>query len=285
MAPAGIHILQVPSEVTEQALIFADPKDVASFAATCKTAYSLVYDSQDQHLWRHMYLAQSFDDPRKTLDPSGSGALRTSYDDWRCELQRRVRAVSITKNINERTLEERCEALQTFMSVIMSTPPPSEVPSESRSLQWLSDVIEQHNIFQRNSSPWTRSDEETQLLARLRTHIGLSKDDQVGAHAVAMRTAARCFVYDLRNYTQENHYGPFIPDSGGRVNWRHIEAVVNVIAMNLKDLEGLWEQTRPPIGLEASRPYSAPGMGKRDPRDWAGVEGHWRRYVCFMDYR
>lgn len=285
MSSTGIGILQVPSEVTEHALIFAHPKDVASFAATCRFARSLVYDSKDQHLWRLLYLAQRFDDPRKSLLHPGSGELRSSYNDWRCELQRRIRATRIVHNIGIASLDERCEALQTFISVIMATPPLSEVPSESKSLSWLSDVVEESDMFRRNYNHWTRSDEETQLLARLRTYVGLSKEDQTGAHSVAMRTAARCFVYDLRNYSAENGYGPFVPDKSGHVNWLHIEAVINVIAMNLKDLEGLWEQTRPPVGLEATRPYTAPGLSKRDPRDWAGVEGHWRRYVCFMDYR
>jgi len=37
------------------------------------------------------------------------------------------------------------------------------------------------------------------------------------------------------------------------------------------------------VGLQAIRAYSAPGAAPG--LDWAGVEGTWRRYVCFMDYR
>lgn len=33
----------------------------------------------------------------------------------------------------------------------------------------------------------------------------------------------------------------------------------------------------------AARPYTA--TPPKDPRDWAGVEGTWRRVVCFLDYR
>jgi hypothetical protein len=123
------------------------------------------------------------------------------------------------------------------------------------------------------------------------------------------------------------------------VNWVHVEAMVNVIALNLRDLPDLWRHNRPPTGFEAVRAYSAPGtarlappevavadakrekegegeegegtaLGKgkgkgkgkgswefdsgverlgrdeRDrPRDWAGVAGRWKRFVCFMDYR
>ena len=64
-----------------------------------------------------------------------------------------------------------------------------------------------------------------------------------------------------------------------------IEAIIKVIQANLKDLIGLWTDTRPPVTLDAIRAYSAPGSQNRKDYDWAGVEGTWRRYVCFMDYR
>lgn len=38
-----------------------------------------------------------------------------------------------------------------------------------------------------------------------------------------------------------------------------------------------------PRGPQHLRPYSLPRP--QDPRDWAGVEGHWRRAVGFLDVR
>ncbi|EIN13464.1 hypothetical protein PUNSTDRAFT_123480 [Punctularia strigosozonata HHB-11173 SS5] len=159
----------------------------------------------------------------------------------------------------------------------------------------------------------------------------------------AVRVRARCFVYDLRHYTAENNYGPFNAD--GSVNWIHVEAMITVIALNLRDLPDLWRANRPPTGFDAARAYSAPGTAHLAPapaslvlsgtavddgvgagevegksrdkgkgkqswefdsasgggeasgggglvlgarggaRDWAGVGGRWKRFVCFMDYR
>jgi len=92
---------------------------------------------------------------------------------------------------------------------------------------------------------------------------------------------SRCFVYDLRNYRRDNNYGPFLRD--GAVNWTHAESIVNVIALNIAEPE--WWDQRPPMGLNATQPYSAPGASCSATVDWAGVVGKWKRYVCFMDYR
>ena len=140
-------------------------------------------------------------------------------------------------------------------------------------------------MFRLSPMPWAPSDRERQLLAQLRVFMGMSKEDIDSPQAIATRTAARCFVYDLRNYQRETLWGPYLPD--GQVNWQHVEAMRNVLSMNMKDLEGSdwFPPARPPVGVEATRPYSAPDVINRHPLDWAGVTGQWRRVVCFMDYR
>jgi hypothetical protein len=90
-------------------------------------------------------------------------------------------------------------------------------------------------------------------------------------------------VYDIRNYRQDNNYGPFL--GGGQINWVQAEAIINVMQPNLMELKDLWIGTRPPVGLESTRPYSAMGATNHSSADWACVEGTWRRYVCFMNYR
>jgi hypothetical protein len=128
---------------------------------------------------------------------------------------------------------------------------------------------------------------------KLRAHLALSLDDGVGsaeAHEklADLRRLGRAYVYDLRNYSVEAHWGPFT-HAGGRVSWTHVNAIVTVIAMNLRDFGVHWPKEFKPHaivqGLEACRPYSAPGTLKRSPLDWAGIEGQWMRIVCFCDYR
>ncbi|KAG8919106.1 hypothetical protein FRC02_001917 [Tulasnella sp. 418] len=140
----------------------------------------------------------------------------------------------------------------------------------------------------------------------------------------SLRTTARAFVYDLRNYSAFNNWGPFVsdPDVERRsgyidtrrvtrtirttgqfsTNWRHLDALMIVIAWNVAKIDelndSLWTRLRlvPPMGLDTLRPYGAPGvwgdeerlkvenMSEFGAQDWAGVEGKWRRVVCFCDY-
>jgi len=86
----------------------------------------------------------------------------------------------------------------------------------------------------------------------------------------------------MRYYHWENNYGPYLV--GEKIDWVHIEALSNVIRMNLVELH-VWLDTRPPVGVEATRVYSVIDAAHRALADWACVEGTWRRIVCFMDYR
>ncbi|TDL28888.1 hypothetical protein BD410DRAFT_781447 [Rickenella mellea] len=274
------NLLQIPVEITELALVLAHPKDVARFAQTCRAARALVYDSRDQHLWRRMFLAHPFDDPR--MNSLGSVSPDALSYDWKSELQRRVSAADIIRKCGDTDPLVRTAALQTLVSVIMNAPPViTDDRSQSKSLSWIMEVIDDGALFRVEN----HTEEEVQLTARLRCYLGFFDEDKVGRPSAELRTVARCFVYDLRNYSSSNRWGPYIRDNSRRVNWKHVEAIITVVYLNLVHLGGMWQDTRPPLGVEATRAYSAPGSLHRDPRDWAGVEGCWRRYVCFMDYR
>ncbi|CDO72735.1 hypothetical protein BN946_scf184990.g18 [Trametes cinnabarina] len=80
---------------------------------------------------------------------------------------------------------------------------------------------------------------------------------------------------------EENHRTTLV------VNWEHIEHIMNVVGLKLRDVSDvcLGYYKKPPFTLEALRAYSAVGSFERPPHDWAGVTGKWRRFVCFMDYR
>lgn len=286
MNAAAPRILQIPPEITEHTLVLSHPRDVASFAQTCRSARALVYEARDQHLWRRLFLEQPFDDPRRTL---------VSYDvvnevlevDWKKELQRRVFAMRVIQKISTHP-PELAGALDALVSVIKNLPPMSEKQDESNDLIWLSQLVREHNVFRDCfvTSSWTF--EEQQRLLELWTYVGWRDTvrDKDALSILSERNAARAFAYDMRNYSQETLWGPFLPGKKGSVNWQHIRALITVVFCNLHDLGMLWQDTRPPSNLDALRPYSAPRChGARNPRDWAGVEGTWRRYVCFMDYR
>lgn len=280
MTTLNAHALPIPSEIIEQALILCHPRDVASFSQTCRKAHRIVYESSDQHLWRQLFLLFPFDDPRQMQSVS----QEDSQFNWREELCRRMEA-KLFAGRKKSKIEDLLRAIETFVFVVRSAAPVTRgherVPSPN--LLWAVDVLQSTNMLR---SPLLASEESNQSLARLRSYLALTldEDDEEGRERYRLlRMRSRCQVYDLRNYHRENDWGPLT--TAGEVDWTHIESIINVISMNLYDRATDWPDTRPRYGLEATRSYSAPGATARGTGDWAGVEGHWRRYVCFMDYR
>jgi hypothetical protein len=281
MASSTTTVFQIPDEITEHALTFLHPIDVANFSQTCHLAHTLVYGASDQYLWRQLFLTHPFDDPRNAVIPRQT-STSAPYN-WRDQLQCSVRAGLIAFNIEQR-FDEQQFALETFISVIGSAAPvrSSLAYKPSDSLKWVTTILRDSRIL--DAVPDLRNN---QLSSRIRTYLALSldgaKDDETKARLDALRTRSQCNVYDLRNYCRDNNYGPYLV--GGQVDWVQAEALVNVIQMNLMELHNVWKDTRPSVGLEATRAYSVTGAANRASADWACVAGTWRRIVCFLDYR
>ncbi|KAI0271578.1 hypothetical protein BC834DRAFT_450887 [Gloeopeniophorella convolvens] len=277
----------VPPELAEHTLSFCHPRDIAAFAQTCRSAHIFVYQSPDQYLWRTLFLQYPFDDPRLCLDPAAQRNV-----DWCAKLQRRVRAERIARRDGDRR-----EFVDVVLECIHEAAPWSKA-GPSSNLLWV------NLLLSAKDSPWIEAQLRLEFFTttslkplasdfdRLRAHLALSLDHGVGVNAPEglrlLRRMSRAHVYDLRNYSKAAQWGPFT-NSGNSVDWRHVNAIVTVIAMNLRDFGVHWpRQFKPQAttrGLEASRAYSAPGALERSPLDWAGVEGHWMRIVCFCDYR
>ncbi|KAH9019749.1 hypothetical protein EDB84DRAFT_1275644 [Lactarius hengduanensis] len=99
-----------------------------------------------------------------------------------------------------------------------------------------------------------------------------------------------------------------VPDDQLRFDWAWIAAARQVIELNLRDLLMTRHRDvlRALLSLEGLRPCSVPGFPLAAPKwspaaegeggevgiqyrdgegwDWAGVEGQWRRCVCWLDY-
>ncbi|KAH9059635.1 hypothetical protein EDB87DRAFT_1562941 [Lactarius vividus] len=114
---------------------------------------------------------------------------------------------------------------------------------------------------------------------------------------------------DGDDYTPSSAPSP-VPDDQLRFDWAWIAAARQVIELNLRDLLMTRHRDvlRALLSLEGLRPCSAPGFPLAAPEwsppavggssgdevgtqyregegwDWAGVEGQWRRCVCWLDY-
>ncbi|KIJ38502.1 hypothetical protein M422DRAFT_33281 [Sphaerobolus stellatus SS14] len=258
----------------------AEPSAVAAMAQSCTFFRNLINRPLDQHLWRSLYLAR-FDDPRATFKLYGGDP---DHFPWSSELKQRVRTQTLLTrhhirldNLNEET---QVFIFHTVASTIFRSPP---VPllRESQDLEWVTRVIGQGDALRYTP----RTGEAAEYQAQLRLYLDMTYDKKDSDAAQVARTASRSFIYDLRKYSRANLWGPFLPGSGGRVNWSHLEHIYRVMAMNIGEILDLFDQMIPPVGLDAVRAYSAPRSDPTSIKDWAGIEGRWYRYVCFMDYR
>jgi hypothetical protein len=72
------------------------------------------------------------------------------------------------------------------------------------------------------------SPEDKQATAKLHVLRGITFHEAVGAFPVAASN-----VYDLRQYTTQNMWGPYMNDGLATVDWEKIEAVMIVLTSNL----------------------------------------------------
>jgi hypothetical protein len=295
-------ILDLPSEIIEIALVHSHPRDVAAMAKSCKAFHALIYQASDSHLWRHLWFAQGFEDPR--LAEHYIPLIDADHFDWRMELQRRTWAelVALT-DYNGAAIEHRVETLKILVKAVDTVPPPSRSPGTLYTHQWVENLISVAGLRIRPSvylgddqeiqdgatiykSSDTLESEETRLRHQLHVYLGLSDYERTAEVASRNRTEARCFVYDLRNCAADNNYAPTIPGKGDVINWRYMDHMYEVLIRNVEDRAAMWQGNWPfpEFILKNARPYAAPGTWRRRKQDWAGVEGKWQRAVCFMDY-
>lgn len=281
----------IPTELIQNILGFCTPQTIAAFSQTCRLAFALVYDTEDQHLWREAFLSVPFDDLRESPDYDPSIPI-----DWKTELQGRIRASSVVAFTPEdlpfspELQEQVFDAFRSLLKVAHSAIPPfradpTHPPVPSHNMRWLTDTLARCAPFydpQRSTGFSVRSNDLERLLAYWGTPLrGVPTGD--------LHNESRCFVYDLRNYTLESNWGIYravgteqLDEDRARyiyeANWEHVKHCANTV------LFGVVKLLCPPMGFDFIRAYSAPGSFNRKPDDWAGVEGVWVRYVCFMDY-
>ena len=265
-------LASIPLEIVEEFLLFLDPLDVATFSQTCKSFYSLVYPSQDNHLWRALHLAQPFDDPRHALTPYLDRPLLDNID-WKGSLQAIIRARTVLTNPSKCRPGEQEAILRTLIKMLRDAAPApsSSGNTPSQNLTWLAAML-RDGMFLTSDAPGSQlSAVEEQARARLLVHLGLTPCDAKSAN----KAAALAFVYDLRHYGYDSSFGPYMPDGSGRINWVHVHAIHRAIAMHLVDLDEDEPFVFPPIQISMSYCQSVipPGMDLSRERDWAGVKG------------
>ena len=273
----------IPPEIIERILLFLDPLEVAAFSQTCKSFYNLVYASRDNHLWRTLFLAQPFDDPRRALTPHLDRPSPERID-WKGSLQAIIRARTVLMDPSKCRPGEHEVILRTLIKMLRDATPATSRDGGnmlSENLVWLVAML-RDGVFLTGNAPGSSAAEE-QMRAYLLVHLGLTPCDATSAN----KTAALAFVYDLRNYGYDNNFGPYMSDDNERINWVHLHAIHRAIATHLVDLNEDEPFVFPQIQI--SMPYCQsvipPGIDLTTERDWAGVEGVWHCSYSFLDHQ
>ena len=269
----------LPTELVQHVLVFCGPRDVAAFSQTCQRSRSLVYETEDQFLWRELFLTVPFDDLAESpdQDPEAPG-------DWRGELQARIRAETlVTLSYDDMRTGDHdsiSNAFTTLTNVLNSTP-----PDGPNNVHWLTSTASRSFVFSDyHRFPRFLSNTQPlyQLLASSWDLWGLSMSNS-GSRG-HLHNDARFFVYNLSKYSAKSNWGPFTwTGSEGLVpiftaDWEHIKHCVTILLLHGEN------DDLPPYGLRHAVAYSAPDSHLRASDDWAGVEGVWLRDVCFLDY-
>lgn len=277
-----VTLALIPPEIIEQVLVFLDPLDVAPFSQTCKSFYDLVYPTRDNHLWRALYLAQPFDDPRRAVTPHLDRPPPQSID-WKGSLQAIIRARTVLLDPSKCRPGEREVILRTLIKMLRDATPATSYSGNalSENLIWLATML-RDGAFLTYHTPGS-TEAEVQMRAYLLVHLGLTQCDTTNAN----KAAALAYVYDLRNYGYDSSFGPYMSDGSGRINWVHLHAIHRAIAMHLVDLREDEPFVFPliPISMPYCQSIIPPGMDLAKERDWAGVEGLWHCSFSFIDHR
>lgn len=274
-------LLDLPPELFEQIILSLDPTDVSAVSRTCHTFHQHINDPTNQLLWRELYLAQPFDDPRTCVTPLG---LPLTEIDWMKELRRAIHARLVVKNEIYRSAEDIVTVLHTLLHMASNVTPRPDYDSVDLSLNhaWLFSLLQGSSFLLPENPNFPTSEEERQLRAQLHTIYGLTPQD----YAPRKLVDSRAFVYAMRNYREVNQWGPYKKDGSGEINWIHLKAIHHVMSMHIASVApSLGSQAFTPLSMPFCQPIIPAKLNLDTTQDWAGVEGFWRCSFCFCDHR
>jgi hypothetical protein len=144
--------------------------------------------------------------------------------------------------------------------------------------------------------PATRA--EHQLGAKLHCLYGVAIQNPKRTRFKPVYPYAVSKVYDLRQYTDQTIWGPFLDDGGQHVDWEKVEAIMVVLALNIQlfsdRTNGIFEPiwTEPFVGVTPDSYVSAPPPAGEAPslplefKDPFNVTGTWTRVSrpCFGSF-
>ncbi|PVI02790.1 hypothetical protein DM02DRAFT_612768 [Periconia macrospinosa] len=308
------NLVQLAPELLDLILSHLHPRDIASFARTCRHAALFVHP-QNRSLWKSAFL-QIFDHPKHAWEdmvPTARAANRhrEAQWDWHHELRRRMIAFNLVCELDHATLLKAIEQVVTTLLDVEQTAAytekdPSGNPQslnlifltrlQRQSPNFDSIIHDYHRDINSCSLPMeflTESDRpltRSMMLGRRVTiptwasqfHVihGPTKRE---LDSVVSKAAARAIVYDWNVTGPAAEYGPFNRDSSGTVNWQTVEAISSLMHRIFEMPLEMYSLTS--FGFPMNIPRAIPATAEISNHDWAAVTGLWLGTYAFLDYR
>ncbi|KAI0457784.1 hypothetical protein F5B21DRAFT_72505 [Xylaria acuta] len=305
-------LTDLPPEIVHHILGYVDPQDVAWIPRTCKSLYHAIYANAP--LFKHIYLNH--------LDAPSQGPV-----DWEQSLKDLVRLQALCKRDHVDDKKDELEFVHRVVTELLKNastkgarPGLTAKLPQSRNADILTDIFSSssnQSAFLCRSFIYERARAEFHSRDIRYWHGPPKPEHQKSAHLHCLYGVPRLFaypsarrqtrhnlmhpfacskVYDLRQYTEKNKWGPFRDDGSMSVDWEKVEAIMIVLGANMSNLgvsrihmcetfcsvpfAGTWPNSWKSPHIP-STPREPDPMEHLDPY---GVTGVWLRVVCFLDY-
>lgn len=297
-----VHLTQLPPEILHNILSHVEPEDTVYVRQACR--HLLTFIDGNRALFRELYYRKLDDPPSADLD-------------WEKEIKDyvRLRAICTSRGLDKKSelafVYDTTTRLLSRSARSLERPTRSVTSAPSRNAELLADFFADEtnrSAFLSRSFIFERARGETknfsdpprpehQMSAHLHCLYGMPLLKHGRTRSSRMYPFACSKVYDLREYTRDSRWGPFMGDGSLRVDWEKVEAILLVLRSNIKNksldsfsifahfwdrpFAGPWEGSYIPWPPAAEREEQQSELERRDPYD---VSGTWLRVVCFLDY-
>ncbi|KAI2469880.1 hypothetical protein F4781DRAFT_202992 [Annulohypoxylon bovei var. microspora] len=299
-----VLLTELPPEIIQHVLGYVDPPDLAWVPRICKSFYYIV--NGNASLFRAVYL-NHYDSPPNNSNLNWEHALKNAI---------RLQVICRREDVHDKK-HELPFVYDTIKSLLQNAATDTERVRQtthptSRNASLLNFIFKDEtnqSAFLCRSYLYERARQESprggystpkanhQKSAHLHCLYGVP---MLYAHPEAHQTRrsrmgpyACSKVYDLRQYTENTKWGPFMDDSTDRTDWEKVEAIMIVIGANLRKLgltkfpvcKNFWEV--PFAGTWPGSYKAIPIVHEPEPLDLQdpyGITGTWLRVVCFLDY-
>ncbi|MCJ1324699.1 hypothetical protein MMC10_001361 [Thelotrema lepadinum] len=232
------QLLDLPYEVLGEILREVEPSSLAPLLLCCKDLNRMI--NENALLFKNMYLDKWDDFPHKR---------KATSVQWQIDVKNLTKWEKILQSDNiDLKLDEMPFVADCIQQILSNGSPVDD--ETSRNLIQLRRFFDETTypsnlktymcnsaLFDRarGSTPILRSSSSRQRLsAKLHCIHGSTIKSTELASGEDVYPYAASVVYDLRNYTPETLWGPFLPDGSENVDWEMMEAILIVLSHNLR---------------------------------------------------